>query len=63
MIGLVRTLLILIGLYMVIRFFSRLIGLITHKPSSQQGHRSSSDKPRRKKDRDDGEYVDYEEIK
>jgi hypothetical protein len=48
---------------MVIRFFSRLIGLITHKPSSQQGHRSSSDKPRRKKDRDDGEYVDYEEIK
>ena len=48
---------------MVIRFLSRLIRLITHKPTSQHGHRSSSDKPRRKKNHDDGEYVDYEEIK
>lgn len=64
MIGVVKTVLIIIGLSVVIQFISRLIA----SSSSAQNPRAAAGSDRngsRKKDdnRDDGEYVEYEEIK
>jgi hypothetical protein len=64
MIGVVKTVLIIIGLSVVIQFISRLIA--SSSSAQNPGASAGSDRnASRKKDdnRDDGEYVEYEEIK
>jgi putative Mn2+ efflux pump MntP len=56
MIGLIKTILIIIGLWVVIQFFSRLMAT-TPRQSTNSSHRKNDN------NKDDGEYIEYEEIK
>lgn len=56
MIGLIKTILIIIGLWVVIQFFSRLM-VATTRQSTQNRH------PKNDNNKDDGEYIEYEEIR
>ncbi|MCX7744036.1 MAG: DUF4834 family protein [Flavobacteriales bacterium] len=61
MIGLIKTILIIIGLWVVIQFFSRLMS----STDQHTGNSTSAKNTHRKNDnnKDDGEYIEYEEIK
>lgn len=56
MIGVIKTILIIIGLWVVIQFFSRLMAT-TNQQSTKNSHRKNDN------NNDDGEYIEYEEIK
>lgn len=65
MISLFRTLLILIGLYVVVKFFMNLMSPSSDNKSSNPSGKaaSSSKKENKNSDNQEGDYVDYEEIK
>lgn len=64
MIGVIRTILIIIGLWVVIRFISKLITSSSVAKNSRTASGSNRNSSQKKDDnRDDGEYIDYEEIK
>lgn len=64
MIGVFKTILIIIGLWVVIQFITRLITSSSVSQNSRTTSGPNRNSSRKKDDnRDDGEYVDYEEIK
>lgn len=56
MIGLIKTILMIVGLWVVIQFFSRLMATTTRQSTKTSQRKNDNNK-------DDGEYIEYEEIK